>query len=101
LRAEDLFALPDELRNELRDALIMLDPARMSTAIERISLENRALGVILAHYANGYAYSTIFDAIMTEGEAKACAMPIPLECDIDYQRHSMQREADSSSAVRE
>jgi signal transduction histidine kinase/DNA-binding response OmpR family regulator len=73
LRAEDLSALPDELRKELRDALIMLSPARISTAIERISQENRALGLILVGYADGYAYSKIFNAIMTEGEAKANA----------------------------
>jgi hypothetical protein len=65
LRAEDLSALPDELRNELREALIMLNPARISTAIERISQSNRALGSTLAGYADSYAYSKIFDAIMT------------------------------------
>ena len=79
LRAEDLSALPGELRKELRDALIMLDPAPISTAIERISQENRALGLILARYADGYAYTEIFDAIMTEGEAKALPLPIPVE----------------------
>ena len=79
LRAEDLSALPDELRKELRDALIMLNPARISTAIERISQENRALGLILARYADRYAYSKIFDAIMTEGEAKAVPLPIAVE----------------------
>jgi signal transduction histidine kinase/DNA-binding response OmpR family regulator len=77
LSAEDLSALPDELRKELRDALIMLDPAPISTAIERISQENRALGLILAGYADVYAYSKIFDA-MTEGEAKAKAVPLPI-----------------------
>ena len=70
LMAEDLSALPDELRKELGDALIELDPARISAAIERISQENRALGSILARYANRYAFSKIFHA-MREGEAKA------------------------------
>ena len=65
LMAEDLSALPDELRKELRDAVIMLNPARISTAIERISQENRALGLILARYADRSAYSKIFDAITT------------------------------------
>ena len=73
LVAEDLSALPDELRKELRDALIMLNPAPISTVIERISQENRALGLILAGYADVYAYTEIFDAIMTEGEAKAAS----------------------------
>jgi signal transduction histidine kinase/DNA-binding response OmpR family regulator len=76
LTAEDLAALPDELRTELRDALITLNPAPISTAIERISRENRALGLILARYANGYSYSRIFDALMTEAEAKALHLPV-------------------------
>jgi CheY-like chemotaxis protein len=79
LRAEDLSALPDDLRKELRDAVIMLNPAPISTAIERISQGNRALGLILERYADRYAYTEIFDAIMTEGEAKAVPPPIALE----------------------
>jgi signal transduction histidine kinase/DNA-binding response OmpR family regulator len=71
LIAEDLSALPDELRKELRDALIMLNSARISAAIESISQENKGLGLILADYADRYAYSKIFDAIMTEGEANS------------------------------
>jgi signal transduction histidine kinase/DNA-binding response OmpR family regulator len=67
LRAEELSALPDALRKELQDAVVMLNPARISAAIERISQENVALGLILARYADGYSYSTIFDATMTEG----------------------------------
>jgi CheY-like chemotaxis protein len=79
LAPEDLCALPDELRRELRDALIMLNPARISTAIERISQENRALGLILARYADGYSYSKIFDAIMAEAKADALPLRIPVE----------------------
>jgi CheY-like chemotaxis protein len=75
LSVEDLSALPDELRKELRDALIMLNPARISTAIERISQQNSALGLVLARYAGRTAYSTIFDAMMTEDEAEA----VPLQ----------------------
>jgi signal transduction histidine kinase/CheY-like chemotaxis protein len=70
LKAEDLSALPDELRREFRDALIMLDPAPITAAIERISQENPSLGWTLAYYANRYAYSKIFDAMTAEGEAK-------------------------------
>jgi predicted Zn-dependent protease with MMP-like domain len=79
LMAEDLSALPDELRKELRDALITLNPVWISKAIERVSLENRALGLILAHYADRTAYSKIFDAIKTEGEAKAVPLPNGVE----------------------
>ena len=77
LMAEDFSALSDELRKELREALIMLNPARISTAIEHISLENGTLGSILARYADGYAYSKIFDAIITEGGDKAVPLRIP------------------------
>ena len=72
--AEDLSALPDELRNELREALIMLNRERISAAIERISHKNRALGLILARAAARYAYSEIFDAI-TEGDSKSNSLP--------------------------
>ncbi len=78
LRPDDLSALPDDLRNELRDALIMLNPARIATAIERISQENGALGSILAGYSRRTAYSAIFDAMM-EGKAKAVTLPIAVE----------------------
>jgi signal transduction histidine kinase/CheY-like chemotaxis protein len=77
LRAEELSALPDELRKELRDAVIMLNQARIATAIERISLENRALGLTLARYAESYSYSTIFDAVMMKAEAQPLPLRIP------------------------
>jgi signal transduction histidine kinase/CheY-like chemotaxis protein len=79
LMAKDFTALQDELRKELRDAVIMLNPARISTAIERIAQENRTLGSILARYADRYAYSEIFDAMMTEGENKVLPLRIPKE----------------------
>jgi len=81
LMAEDLSALSAELRKELRDALIMLNPVQISSTIGRISAENRALGAILARYADRYAYSKIFDAIMTEGEAKA---PVQIRVDVGH-----------------
>jgi signal transduction histidine kinase/DNA-binding response OmpR family regulator len=69
LTREELSALPDELRGELREALILLNPARISAAIERISQANPALGGKLARYAEVYAYSPIFDAILTKTDA--------------------------------
>jgi hypothetical protein len=56
----------------------MLSPAPISTVIGRISQENRALGLILAGYADVYAYSKIYDALTTEGEAMAQAVPLPV-----------------------
>jgi CheY-like chemotaxis protein len=79
LMPEDLSAFPDQLRKELRDVLIMLNPAGISTAIERISQENTALASVLARYADRYAYSKIFDALMAEGEAKALSLRMPVE----------------------
>jgi signal transduction histidine kinase/CheY-like chemotaxis protein len=75
LKAEDLSALSDELRKELQEALILLNPVRITTAIERISQENPSLAWALARYASNYSYSKIFDAMTTEREAKALAMP--------------------------
>ena len=68
--AKDISALPEELRNELREAVISLDPARIAFAIERISQENRELGVTLAHHARRVAYSKIHNAMVTAGAAK-------------------------------
>jgi len=77
----DLSALPDELRTELRDALITLDRARIAKAIERISRENKALGLILGRQADRYAFSKMLDAIMTPCEDRPAAPPprIPVE----------------------
>jgi hypothetical protein len=55
----------------------MLNPARIWAALERISQQNRALGLILAGYADGYAYTEIFDAIATEGDAKGGPVVVP------------------------
>lgn len=82
LRAEDISALPDDLRKGLRDALVTLNPARISAAIERISQANRALGSILTANADGYSYSKIFDATATDGEANAEAVPSPTANDV-------------------
>jgi CheY-like chemotaxis protein len=63
LRAEDLSSLPSELRNDLRQAVITLDRARIAAAIDHISAENSELAYGLAFYANSLEYSKIFDAI--------------------------------------
>ena len=71
LSKEELSALPGALRQELRDALMTLKPELISSVVERISQENRALGLILAHYADIHSYSTIFNALIPDGETLA------------------------------
>ena len=83
LTAKDLTALGDELRKELRDAVITLNSARISTAVERISKENTVLGSILARYADRFAYSEIFDATMTEAEDDAVPRQIQIRSATD------------------
>jgi signal transduction histidine kinase/CheY-like chemotaxis protein len=62
LTAVHLSRLPVELRNALREAVITLDPMRISGAIELISQQSPEVGLILAHYADRSAYSRIFAA---------------------------------------
>jgi hypothetical protein len=63
LMANDLSGVRDELKTELRAALITLDARLISEVIERISREHQALGSILAGYANSYSYTKILQAI--------------------------------------
>jgi signal transduction histidine kinase/CheY-like chemotaxis protein len=75
LEAGDLSALPSGLRTVLRDALIRLDPAAISNAIELISQEHRTLGSVLSRYAGRYTYTKILDVI--EAEAGTQQPPSP------------------------
>jgi len=62
LRPEDLAALPQEIRAELREALLALDVERISAAIDRVSQGNASLGSVLARCASRYAYTAILNA---------------------------------------
>jgi hypothetical protein len=66
LRAEDMRALPEQLRQGLREAIVTLNPKRISAAIDHISERDTELGLILRRYAESSAYSQIFNAIDTE-----------------------------------
>ncbi|MBV9500570.1 MAG: response regulator [Acidobacteriaceae bacterium] len=59
LGQEALAALPDELRNELTEAVISLDIDRITAVINRISQQDMLLGRTLSQYAEKYAYSAI------------------------------------------
>jgi signal transduction histidine kinase/DNA-binding response OmpR family regulator len=63
LRREDLAVLPIELRRELGEAVISLDAARISAAVDRISKESPALGLLLRRHTDRFAYTAIFNAI--------------------------------------
>jgi CheY-like chemotaxis protein len=63
LRPEDLAALPQELRGELRTAVISLDAQQISHAIEQVAQLNPALGSALNRYVGRYAYTPILAAI--------------------------------------
>ena len=63
LKAEHLAVLPEELRQELRQAIVTLDRVQISAAIQHISEVNTELGLSLTRFAESYAYSRIFDVI--------------------------------------
>ena len=63
LRREDVAALPEELRNELANALISLDRERIAQVIQRASQQSAPLGALLAHYADRFAYTQMLDAV--------------------------------------
>jgi len=63
LRPTDFAALPEELRNELRNALISLDRERIAGVIQRVSERNAALGVVLTRHADRFAYTAILNVV--------------------------------------
>jgi signal transduction histidine kinase/ligand-binding sensor domain-containing protein/CheY-like chemotaxis protein len=63
LSAGVLASLPKALREELRDALITLDDARIGAIIRRISERDAAIGAALARCSERYAYSAVYQAI--------------------------------------
>ena len=63
LRPADLAALPEELRAELRDALISLKRERIAEVIDRVSGRDATLGSALARCAERFAYTAILKAI--------------------------------------
>ena len=65
LRPEMLATLPQELRRELRDALVSLDAERVTELVRRIAGLNPALGDMLAHHAERLAYTAIMKALNT------------------------------------
>ena len=63
LTRDHLAALSIELRRDLAEALISLEAARISAAIDRVVTENPALGLTLRRSAERFAYSAMLNAI--------------------------------------
>ena len=63
LPPEPLVALPQELREQLAEALVRLDVGPIAAAIGRVSEYDAALGSLLVRYADQSAYSPILEAL--------------------------------------
>jgi signal transduction histidine kinase/DNA-binding response OmpR family regulator len=63
LKAEALAGLPEDLRAELREAVITLHRERINRIIGRVQQQDFALGVTLSRYADRLAFTAIFEAI--------------------------------------
>lgn len=63
LRPEELAGLPPELCEDLTQALLSLDAARIGDIIRNVSDHNPALGARLAHHAERLEYTTILQAV--------------------------------------
>jgi len=65
LGGAELMGLPAELRKELADAIVLLDNARITRLIQRISEQDAALGATLSQYAQTFTYSPILEALLS------------------------------------
>jgi signal transduction histidine kinase/CheY-like chemotaxis protein len=63
LRSEDLAALPEELRDELEQAVVSLDAKRIALVVRRVAEHNASLGGVLRRLADRFAYTRIHDAV--------------------------------------
>ena len=66
LSAKDLAELPQDLREELKEALILLDEEPINQAIDRISQLDSELGKKLRHHADNLEYAKIFGILETK-----------------------------------
>jgi signal transduction histidine kinase/CheY-like chemotaxis protein len=66
-----LAAVPRELRDNLAEAVVTLDPERIATAIARISECDKSLGRTLASYAGKFSYSRIMEDLKSAGNGEA------------------------------
>ena len=57
LRAEDVATLPQDLRDELENAIVSLDPQRIAVVVDRVSDRNALLGRVLGRLTADLTYS--------------------------------------------
>ena len=60
---EDLAAMPEELRIQLANAVLLLDIERIEHLIRQVSEQNAALAWALASLAERFAYTPILEAL--------------------------------------
>jgi len=70
-----LAALPQELRRDLADALVMLDVRRIDTLIEQVGKHDAALAQCLREHAYNFDYGLIGNALKGVAETGAAARP--------------------------
>ena len=63
LRSEALAVLPEQLREELADAVVRLDAGPISEVIERVSRHDAQLSRVLSNYAERFAFTEILIAL--------------------------------------
>jgi CheY-like chemotaxis protein len=63
LRQEALATLPEQLRKELADALVRLDPGPIWAVIDRVAEQDAQLGEMIARYAKRFEYTQILNAL--------------------------------------
>jgi signal transduction histidine kinase/CheY-like chemotaxis protein len=65
LDADEVAALPPALQEQLKTAVIFLDPGRVASAIAEVSKQNARLGDDLTRLAGQFSYTPILHALQT------------------------------------
>jgi hypothetical protein len=63
IRQDRIAALPEELREELSEALLSLDAKHIATLIERVRERDAGLGSVLENRAWKFSYTPILAAL--------------------------------------
>ncbi|BDI28401.1 histidine kinase [Capsulimonas corticalis] len=68
LSVDAIAALPAELKEELKDAILALDTRQISAIIQQISERNPAVGKTLSEHAEAFAYTSMLQALQDGAE---------------------------------